>query len=1014
MKNPLKTHAKRSISRQPLIPDSLLGHAGRGFAAAALALTFSGSSAWAATQVWTAAGNGNFGDPTKYASGVAPVAGDTVTSDGTGSIINFDATNTLSLTALNLNLTSGATTFNQTAGNLALTNLGFGGAGGSRNPVYNLSGGTLSIATSFAWGNGSNARFNVSAGTVDFSGTSLSIGIANGAKGSIIMTGGTFNANSVTQINLANSNASSAQAVVDLSGNAQLNATAATFVIGQFGAATGTGVFATLNLAGTSQLNTPTVVLGGNNAASAVYGVINLNGGTLSTGVIRKGSSTIAASSTTNVLNANGGTIKATLSSGNFFNGIFVNLLSGGLKFDTNSNSVTLTNALSGAGGVTKQGPGNLTLSSSSLTYLGNTTVNEGTLSLPNSTLPDTANVSIAGGDVAKLDLAHGLEDAIGTLTLGGIAKPNGVYGSSSSAAPIENQDDTYFTGTGTVRVGPVTASPRNLVWEGLLGQTWSTSAFDTNFLDGATQVQFLTFDHVAFNDITNAPEGPDQRNIFITGVVQPTSITFNNSSGFDYTLSGGTIGGTTGIVKNGTGTVFLGGNNSTYSGPITVNAGRIVAMTNKSFGTSSGITIASGAQIDLNGKTPGALYTLTLNGAGPSGSGAIVNGGVDILSSTAIKNLILSADAVIGNDGGRFDICSGGTLTGNSHSLTKVGNNGTAFRGTASATPINIIASAGSIWAEASDAFGGATGTLTVKSGARAGSYGTRSITTPTTLESGGMINNLGNGKGTWSGPLSLTGNVTFESGATAPDQIDITGTVTGTANVTKQGTALVTVTHPTYAGNTTVNGGQLSLLNAELSDTGKVSIAGSATLNLPHGLDDTVGTLFLNGVQVAAGTYGATGNLTAQFTTDRIVGTGRLVVTNGPVVNPFDAWANANITNPAYAALKGRLDDPDDDGFTNVMEFLFGTNPETNTGSLTEFTPGSSTLIVRWNERNSGATYLLKQSTTLENPWLTSEVVPVSAVDQTGVPSDYTRKQATIPIDNARKFIRVNGAEN
>src|SRR6186997_1506583 len=83
-------------------------------AVSAVIFTFSGPSVWAATQVWTAGGTGLFGDATKYVSGIAPLAGDTVTSDGTGSTINFDATHSISLAALNLNLTTGATTFNQT------------------------------------------------------------------------------------------------------------------------------------------------------------------------------------------------------------------------------------------------------------------------------------------------------------------------------------------------------------------------------------------------------------------------------------------------------------------------------------------------------------------------------------------------------------------------------------------------------------------------------------------------------------------------------------------------------------------------------------------------------------------------------------------------------------------------------------------------------------------------------------------------------------------------------------
>ncbi|QJE97804.1 beta strand repeat-containing protein [Luteolibacter luteus] len=338
------------------------------------------------------------------------------------------------------------------------------------------------------------------------------------------------------------------------------------------------------------------------------------------------------------------------------------------------------------------------------------------------------------------------------------------------------------------------------------------------------TSDKFFQFDSVTF------PNTASLKTVGIVTNVSPRSITFQNDLGSDYTINGPAfITGGASITKNGTGLTTLGGGNGqNYTGAIAVNSGVLRMGSRDAFGATSGITVASGAQVDISGQAPGTIasgaYTYTIAGTGVANAGALINSSTTSVDQGAgVKNLILSGDATLGGVG-RFDIgrttaAGSGVITGNGHTLTVKNTALIAFRGDASATPIHIIADAGRIYSEDTDnGFGGATGTVTVNSGARAGSYGVRTIPTPVTLNAGGILHNQGGGVGTWSGAITLAGaGATIE--ADGGQNIIISGSVTesgGAKDLIKAGNARLIFTGSALnTGNTVINNGFVQVGN-------------------------------------------------------------------------------------------------------------------------------------------------------------------------------------------------------
>lgn len=500
-------------------------------------------------------------------------------------------------------------------------------------------------------------------------------------------------------------------------------------------------------------------------------------------------------------------------------------------------------------------------------------TVNDGTVQIGTAASYGTVSIDsvIQNGGAIELDIGS-TPSAADVLTVSGDAdffggqirmKPSTnpvgqtydvvTYGGTLISPPVVTVDAGRLVanvnnGTGANDKVTVnfTGNAASLVWKGNDGtnpNNWDNNV-TTNWDNAGTPDKFLTFDNVVFDD-TAASFTPS-----VIGTLNTGSVTFNNTANA-YVVSGtGAIEGPGTLTKSGTNSVTLSTAN-TFTGNVTVNGGKLLLGNAAALGASTAgaktVTVSSGGQLDFNNQSPTArTYSFKIAGTG-DGTGALVNTtGGGVASNAGVLNVELTDHATIGGTQ-RFDIGygnnTGGTITGNGKTLTKVGTNDIGFRGDASGTPISIVVNAGRIWAENTDlAFGDTTGTLTINSGGSAGTYANRTIATPVTLNAGGTIHNQGgtSAVGTWTGAINVAGDANLNPAA---QTITIDGVMSGTGGITVN-----------------ANGGTANL-NAANTFSGGLSVGptGTTATTVNLGASSTLGVSA--GKQIRVGNNGAAG---------------------------------------------------------------------------------------------------------------------------------------------------------
>ncbi|VTU23607.1 Fluffing protein [Variovorax sp. PBS-H4] len=670
---------------------------------------------------------------------------------------------------------------------------GFGGGGGGGNWVGGPGG--------FGGGGGAGSLFSSAGGFGGGSGGILrgggSGGGGAGMGGAIfVMDGGSLTLGGSTQVNGnsvaagASGNGGGAQAGSAFGSGIFMQGTssALAFVPGASATQTVADAIADQTGSGGTGSNAGSIgVLKRGAGRLVLSGANTYSGGTTVTGGTLSISADQNLGSAAGLLTLDGGTLQTT---GAITTARAITVGSAGGGFQTDAD-LTSTGSISGPGGVTKTGSGNLILTGVN-TYGGGTTISGGMLQLGNG--GDTGSIA---GDVVLDNGALAFNRSDNALEIKGVISGNGFL---------------YHAGTGTV-----TLSGAN------------TYSGDTYLLRGGT------LSVAADNNLGNASGvmrlyGGTLRNTaaFTTG----RAFSFGGFSAIfqtdaDLTLTsdlqsvGGGGGGGSGLIKTGGGTLVLTGDNNFFTNGITISAGTLQigngGATGRLFGdVFNNASLAfnrSDNVLDFSGEILGSgnvrqsgTGTTTLSYANSYTGGTFFDAGV--LSVAADDNLGAAAGTVTFN-GGALQTTADLTM----NRATTLGSRGGTIDTLAGTTLTHQGAISG-------------TGGL-VKSGA-----GTLALTGPNAYTGGTTIS-----AGTLAGSAGSFGSGAIANNAALlidqSNDATLANTVTGSGTVTKTGAGTLSLTgENSYSGGTELKQGRLAIGNSHALGTGELAMHEGTTL--------------------------------------------------------------------------------------------------------------------------------------------------------------------------------------
>lgn len=391
------------------------------------------------------------------------------------------------------------------------------------------------------------------------------------------------------------------------------------------------------------------LLLDGDGATGIVNGVLS-TGGPFALTVSKLGTGTWvlnAANTYTGSTTISAGTLKLG-ATGSILTSPNIDLTAGAI-FDvadvTGGYALGATQALRGSGSV----QGSVTLPTGS-------TLNPGTVALPG-TLDISQDLTFNGGRLlvnlaAVATEGAGINDLVNIGRDVIVAAPSALEIAATGSRPAGTYRLANYTGTLTgagnlTVVNPtrytaaldvsapgqinlvIGGSNANLVWSGnATGNVWNRTVTDA--WNGGTDI-FYQSDAVVFDDTA----APANTTVTLGEVVTPSSVIV--SAAQNYTFSGtGSIGGTTGLTKSGTGTLTINTANA-FTGKVKISGGSIVLGSAGRFNGTHWIEVDQGAVLDVQAITAG--FTL---------GGNIVESRVLSGRGTLIGNYIINSAGVV------------------------------------------------------------------------------------------------------------------------------------------------------------------------------------------------------------------------------------------------------------------------------------------------------------------------------------------------------------------------------
>jgi len=658
---------------------------------------------------------------------------------------------------------------------------------------------------------------------------------------------------------------------------------------------------------------------------------------------------------------------------------------------------ITITNGTFGSSSqlnIGNFGSGTVTLNSGGFLkvgqiVLGNGSAAQGTLNLLSGTAKGMSTV-VVGGTGSGVLTVNGSLFQTRNATIGQSVGSNGTVTVTSgtwlnNASGIGNEIQGYLevggSGTGSLTIdngGYVTVSG-----------TFSRGANGTFALNQGGTLQIGSADGNN-NPFTTASgtSGVLVGDLNYAGTLKFAQNT-NGIGGSNVSTYGNVLSGSGDLIKTGTGTLNLTGNNS-YTGGTKIEAGRISLGSANAIGTTGTISFSTtgtgpGAlqftatnttdyssrfsnaanqkyAVDTNGQDVTLASDLTSVGGSftkfGAGSATLTGANTFTTGSVAAGTLIgtvnsLATTGTFGVATGgelRFNQASSGTWAGalaGSGTYTKLGAGALTLTGSTSNTNGTLLVSEGSVI--------GTTNTIRrpVTNNAQVTFNQTTSGTYASIMSGSGSLTKLGSGTVTLSGANTYSGDTTVSAGSlvgtTASLQGDITnnaavtinnpttgtyaGVMTGAGSLTKLGAGSVTLTGAnTFSGGTTVSAGSL------IGDTTSLqgNILNNAALTFNQATDGTyAGNISGSGSLTKLGN----GAVTLSGTSTHSGGT---TVTAGSLIGTTDSLKGA-ITNNAAVTFSQTT--------TGTYAGIMSGN-----GSLTKL--GGGSVVLSGNNSYSGAT--------------------------------------------------------